>query len=146
MRGKAEMDRHIHDLWTQIEAYWLGISQYASENLMISLAAVFLFGVIATLAQARMAILATALFIAARVLQNFELVALPEYTGAALVILFGVGLLQGIATLLLGEQQAGPAVWVMLAGLVVFVIWKFPKTVAVGAAGLLPLGRGGRNA
>ncbi len=140
------MEYYFQQIWQQVDANWNMLDQFASEHLALVLAGVFLFGVLATLAQARLAILACALFVITWFLQQFELVALPEYLGLGLAIIFAVGLLQGIATLLLGEQQAGPAVWIVLAGLVVFAIWKFPKGVAVKAAGLLPFGRGGRNA
>lgn len=56
----------------------------------------------------------------------------PPYLMPAVAGVFVLGVMQGVATLLVGEQQAGTILWIAFVAVLIFVSWRFPKALAGG--------------
>jgi hypothetical protein len=90
----------------------------------------FLAGALALLTGARLTLVAAALAASVWAAQEMGLVVLDakelELIASGVAALFLIGMLQGIVTLLAGEQAAGTSILIILFGLVAFFIWRGP--------------------
>jgi hypothetical protein len=90
-------------------------------------AAAFLAGGTAALAGARLALFGAAVVVVGHLGVAFGAISeIPDWTMPLAVVLFLLGLAQGILTLVVGEQTAGTLLVAVVVGAILFLLWRGP--------------------
>lgn len=105
-----------------------------AEHVGPSTALAFVAGAFAMAAGARLALLAALLLLAGEAALAVGLLpVLPTWLEPLAMALLVAGIVQGAATLVLGEQTGGNVLTAALLAMVVFVVWRAPGMAARGA-------------
>ena len=95
------------------------------------LAASFVAGALALSIGARLSLAAAALLTIAWIAVEIAVIShVPDWIAPVAVVLFAVGLVQGLVTLLAGEEAAGDFLGVAFLGVILFLLWRGPGRIA----------------
>ena len=90
-------------------------------------AAAFLAGAVAAMTGARLALLgAVILVLAEHAVESKILAGMPPWTVPAALALMLLGAVQGVLTLVVGEQTAGTLLAAAIVGTIFFILWRGP--------------------
>lgn len=102
-------------------------------------AGAFLAGAVAAMTGARLALLGAAILVLADLaVASGVLVGVPQWAVPAAITLLLLGALQGVLTLIVGEQTAGTLLAAAIVGTMIFILWRGPARALrlLGAAAL----------
>lgn len=90
-------------------------------------AAAFLAGAVAAMTGARLALLGAVMLVLAELAVASEILAgVPPWTAPAAIALLLLGAVQGVLTLVVGEQTAGTLLAAAIVGTIFFILWRGP--------------------
>lgn len=90
-------------------------------------AAAFLAGAVAAMTGARLALLGAVILVLADLAVASEILAgVPPWTAPAAIALLLLGAVQGVLTLVVGEQTAGTLLAAAMVGTIFFILWRGP--------------------
>ncbi|MGP6089956.1 hypothetical protein [Antarctobacter jejuensis] len=90
-------------------------------------AAAFLAGAVAAMTGARLALLGAVMLVLAELAVASEILAgVPTWTAPAAIALLLLGAVQGVLTLVVGEQTAGTLLAAAIVGTIFFILWRGP--------------------
>lgn len=90
-------------------------------------AAAFLAGAVAAMTGARLALLGAVMLVLAELAVALEILAgVPPWTAPAAIALLLLGAVQGVLTLVVGEQTAGTLLAAAIVGTIFFILWRGP--------------------
>lgn len=126
--------------WTTIEPL---VGDF-THLLDVPMLAAFLAGAVAMMTGARLALAGVALLLMGNAIVQLGMIpAVPDWVAQTAVVLLILGAVQGLLTLVFGEQAAGTLIVAAVLGAILFVIWRGPAK-ALRLIGFALLRKGSR--